>query len=70
MVVFLFFHCLLQVLVQVLAIVIEGGTVGDTFPISLGECVKRPPSGFVTVEETADAPVALQQSRRLLHVGD
>ena len=70
MVVFLFFRCLLQVLVQVLATVIEGGTVGDTLPISLGECGKRSPSGFVTVEETADAPVALQHPRRLLHVGD
>ena len=37
MIVFLFFRCLLQVLVQVLATVIEGGTVGDTLPISLGE---------------------------------
>ena len=27
-------------------------------------------SGFVTVEEAADAPVSVQQSRRLLHVGD
>ena len=55
MVVFLFFRCQLQVLVQVLATVIEGGTVGDTFPVSHGKCGKRPPSGFVTVEEAADA---------------
>ena len=70
MVVFLFFRCQLQVLVQVLATVIEGGTVGDTFPVSHGKCGKRPPSGFVTVEEAADAPLSVQQSRRLLHVGD
>ena len=70
MVVFLFFRCQLQVLVQVLATVIEGGTVGDTFPVSHGKCGKRPPSGFVPVALAADAPVSVQQSRRLLHVGD
>jgi len=70
MIVFLFFRCPLQVLIQVLATVIEGGTVGDTRPIPFGKSVKRPPSGFVTVEEASDAPVAVQQSRRLLHVGD
>lgn len=64
------FRCQLQVLVQVLATVIEGGTVGDTLPVSPHKCGKRPPSGFVTVKETVDAPVAVQQSRRLLHVGD
>ena len=39
-------------------------------PIPFGKSVKRPPSGFVTVKEASDAPVAVQQSRRLLHVGD
>ena len=57
-------------LIHIFATVIEGGTVGDTFPVSHGKCGKRPPSGFVTVEEAADAPVSVQQSRRLLHVGD
>ena len=70
MIVFLFFRCPLQVLIQVLATVIEGGTVGDTRPIPFGKSVKRPPSGFVTVKEASDAPVAVQQFRRLLHVGD
>ncbi len=41
-----------------------------TRPIPFGKSVKRPPSGFVTVKEASDAPVAVQQSRRLLHVGD
>ena len=33
---------------------IEGGTVGDTRPIPFGKSVKRPPSGFVTVEEASE----------------
>ena len=66
----LFFHCPLQVLVQVLATVIESGAVCDTPAIPFFQGFKRPSSRIVTVKETADAPVTVQIPQRLLHVGD
>ena len=57
-------------LVQVLATVIEGGTVADTFPIVSFQRFQRPPSGFITVKITVYAPVTAQIPHRLFHVGN
>ena len=60
----------MQILVQVLATVIECGTVTDTSAVVSFEDFQRPPPGFVTVEEAVDAPVPVQVFHRLAYVGD
>ena len=60
----------MQILVQVLATVIESGTVTDTFPIMSFQRFQRAPSGCVMVEITVYAPVAVQMLHCLFHVGN
>ncbi len=68
---FLFFRCQLQILVQVLATVIEGGTVADTFPVVVlvrASSVRRPASS--RSRKQSMRPYPSSNLRRLLHVGD
>ena len=65
-----FFGCQLQILVQVLATVIESGTVIDTFSIMSFQRFQRAPSGCVMVEITVYAPAAVQIPHCLFHVGN
>ena len=61
---------MLQVLVQVLAALIDAGTVCHLSSVACPQGFHCPASGFVTVEVTVDALVPVQMFQSLFHVGD
>ena len=61
---------MLQVLVQVLAALIDAGTVCHLSSVACPQGFHCPASGFVSVEVTVDALVPVQMFQSLFHVGD